>query len=104
MHAVDVIIKKRDGGTLSTDEIDFLIEGYTRGVVADEQMAAWAMAVLLRGMDDRETADLTLAMARSGDQLDLGDVAPVIVDKHSTGGGGEKTRLLLGPLAGAARR
>jgi pyrimidine-nucleoside phosphorylase len=102
MRAVDIIIKKRDGGTLTTEEIDFLIDGYTRGDVPDYQMAAWAMAVLLRGMDDRETADLTLAMARSGDQLDLHDVAPLTVDKHSTGGIGDKTSLVLGPLAAAA--
>ncbi|HEY3230942.1 MAG TPA: thymidine phosphorylase [Roseiflexaceae bacterium] len=102
MHAVDLIIKKRDGETLTTEEINFLIEGYTRGTIADEQMAAWAMAVLLRGMDDRETGDLTLAMARSGDQLDLHDVAPITVDKHSTGGIGDKTSLLLGPLVAAA--
>ena len=102
MHTVDIIIKKRDGRTLTTEEIDFLIDGYTRGAVADEQMAAWAMAVLLRGMDDRETGDLTLAMARSGDQLDLHDVAPLTVDKHSTGGIGDKTSLLLGPLVAAA--
>jgi pyrimidine-nucleoside phosphorylase len=101
VRAVDIIIKKRDGGTLTTAEIDVLIEGYTSGAVADEQMAALAMAVLLRGMDDRETADLTLAMARSGDQLDLHDIAPVTVDKHSTGGIGDKTSLLLGPLVAA---
>jgi pyrimidine-nucleoside phosphorylase len=102
MRPVDIIIKKRDGGTLTTEEISFLIDGYTRGQVADEQMAAWAMAVLLRGMDNRETADLTLAMACSGDQLDLHDVAPLTVDKHSTGGIGDKTSLVLGPLVAAA--
>lgn len=102
IRTVDIIIKKRNGGTLTTKEIDFLIDGYTRGAVADEQMAAWAMAVLLRGMDDRETADLTLAMARSGDQLDLHDIAPITVDKHSTGGIGDKTSLVLGPLVAAA--
>lgn len=102
MHVVDLIIKKRDGGTLTTAEIDFLIDGYTNGTVADEQMSAWAMAVLLRGMDDREIGDLTLAMARSGEQLDLHDVAPITVDKHSTGGIGDKTSLLLGPLVAAA--
>jgi pyrimidine-nucleoside phosphorylase len=101
MHVVDLIIKKRDGGTLTTAEIDFLIDGYTNGTVADEQMSAWAMAVLLRGMDDREIGDLTLAMARSGEQLDLHDVAPITVDKHSTGGIGDKTSLLLGPLVAA---
>ncbi|MBA3469354.1 MAG: pyrimidine-nucleoside phosphorylase [Herpetosiphonaceae bacterium] len=98
MRAVDLIIKKRDGGTLSSDEISWLIRGYTAGEVADYQMAAWAMAVVLRGMDDRETTDLTLAMAASGDQFDLGDIAPNAVDKHSTGGVGDKTSLVLGPL------
>jgi pyrimidine-nucleoside phosphorylase len=98
MRAVDLIIKKRDGGTLSSEEIDWLIRRYTSGDVPDYQMAAWAMAVLFRGMDDRETADLTLAIARSGDMLDLHDVAPITVDKHSTGGVGDKTSLLLGPL------
>lgn len=101
MRAVDLIIKKRDGGTLTGDEIAWLIERYTRGDVPDYQMAAWAMAVLFRGMDDRETADLTLAIARSGDMLDLHDVAPISVDKHSTGGVGDKTSLVLGPLVAA---
>jgi pyrimidine-nucleoside phosphorylase len=101
MRAVDIIIKKRDGHILSTDEIDWLIDGYTRGTVPDYQMAAWAMATLLQGMDDRETADLTLAMARSGDMLDLHDIAPLTVDKHSTGGVGDKTSLVLGPLVAA---
>ena len=102
MRTVDIIIKKRDGGALTAEEIDFLIAGYTNGTIADEQMSAWAMAVLLRGMDDRETGDLTLAMARSGDQLDLHDIAPLTVDKHSTGGIGDKTSLVLGPLVSAA--
>jgi pyrimidine-nucleoside phosphorylase len=101
MRAVDLIIKKRDGEALSSEEIAWLIERYTAGDVADYQMAAWAMAVLFRGMDDRETTDLTLAMARSGDVLDLHDVAPISVDKHSTGGVGDKTSLLLGPLVAA---
>lgn len=102
MRAVDVIVKKRDGGTLTSEEISFLIDGYMRGEVADEQMSAWAMAVLFRGMDERETADLTMAMVRSGNQLDLRDIAPVIVDKHSTGGIGDKTSLVLGPLLAAS--
>jgi pyrimidine-nucleoside phosphorylase len=101
MKAVDIIAKKRDGGTLSTAEIDWLIAGFTGGEVADYQMAAWAMAVLLRGMDARETADLTLAMARSGEMLDLHDLAPLTVDKHSTGGVGDKTTLVLAPLLAA---
>ncbi len=98
MRAVDLIAKKRDGKTLSSDEIAWLVAGYTSGDVPDYQMAAWAMAVVLRGMDARETADLTLAMARSGDMLDLHDLAPLTVDKHSTGGIGDKTTLLLAPL------
>jgi pyrimidine-nucleoside phosphorylase len=101
MRAVDIIVKKRDGGTLTPPEIGWLIARYSAGEVPDEQMAAWAMAVLLRGMDARETTELTLAMARSGDQLDLHDVAPLTVDKHSTGGVGDKTSLLLGPLVAA---
>lgn len=98
MRAVDLIVKKRDGETLTSDEITWLIRGYTEGTVADYQMAAWAMAVVLRGMDDRETTDLTLAMAASGEQFDLHDIAPDAVDKHSTGGVGDKTSLVLGPL------
>jgi pyrimidine-nucleoside phosphorylase len=101
MRAVDLIAKKRDGGALSSDEIYWLIDAYTAGDVADYQMAAWAMAVVLRGMDVRETTDLTLAMARSGDMLDLHDIAPITVDKHSTGGVGDKTTLVLAPLVAA---
>ncbi|MBA3947310.1 MAG: thymidine phosphorylase [Herpetosiphonaceae bacterium] len=98
MRAVDLIIKKRDGGTLSAEELRFLMRGYVDGSVPDYQMSAWAMAVLWRGMDDRETADLTLAMAESGELLDLHAIAPLTVDKHSTGGVGDKTSLVLGPL------
>ncbi len=101
MRAVDLIIKKRDGGTLSSDELRFLIRGYIDGNVPDYQMSAWAMAVLWRGMDDRETADLTLAMAESGEMLDLHTIAPLTVDKHSTGGVGDKTSLVLAPLCAA---
>ena len=101
MRVVDLIAKKRDGGTLTTEEIDWLIAGFTEGSIADYQMSAWAMAVLWRGMDSRETGDLTLAMARSGDMLDLHDLAPLTVDKHSTGGVGDKTTLVLAPLLAA---
>ncbi|MDQ5853119.1 MAG: pyrimidine-nucleoside phosphorylase, partial [Chloroflexota bacterium] len=101
MRAVDLIIKKRDGQHLTHDEIAWLVDGYVQGTVADYQMAAWAMAVVLRGMDDAETTDLTLAMARSGEMLDLHDIAPLTVDKHSTGGVGDNTSLVLGPLCAA---
>ncbi|MCG8349325.1 MAG: thymidine phosphorylase [Chloroflexales bacterium] len=101
MRAVDIISKKRDGTTLTTEEIDFLIAGYTSAEIPDYQMAAWAMAVVLRGMDRRETTDLALAMARSGAMLDLHDIAPITVDKHSTGGVGDKTTLVLAPLLAA---
>nr|HID12478.1 pyrimidine-nucleoside phosphorylase [Anaerolineae bacterium] len=98
MHATDVIAKKRDGAELSREEIEFFIQGYTRGEIPDYQAAAWLMAVYLRGMTDRETHDLTMAMAHSGDVLDLKDIAPFVVDKHSTGGVGDKISLPLAPL------
>lgn len=102
MRVVDLIARKRDGGVLTSEEIAWLIAGYTRGEIPDYQMAAWAMAVVLRGMDVRETADLTLAMARSGTMLNLHDLVPLTVDKHSTGGVGDKTTLLLAPLVAAS--
>jgi pyrimidine-nucleoside phosphorylase len=101
MRAVELIARKRDGGELSTAEIEWLITGYTRGEIPDYQMAAWAMAVVWRGMNLRETTDLTLAMTRSGRMLNLSEIGPVIVDKHSTGGVGDKTTLLLAPLLAA---
>jgi pyrimidine-nucleoside phosphorylase len=92
--AVDVIIKKRDHQELTTQEINFFIEGITGGKIPDYQASAWAMAVLLNGMNERETTDLTLAMAHSGEVLDLSRVVSVAVDKHSTGGVGDKTTLV----------
>ena len=98
MRAVDIIIKKREGGELTSAEIDFFIDGFTRGEIPDYQAAAWAMAVLLCGMNERETTDLTMAMADSGETLDLTGVVPIAVDKHSTGGVGDKTTLVVEPV------
>jgi len=101
MNAVDVIITKRDGGTLDDAQIDWVIDAYTRGVVADEQMAALAMAILLRGMTPAEIARWTAAMIASGERLDLSTVDRPTVDKHSTGGVGDKITLPLTPLVAA---
>ncbi|NNC13030.1 thymidine phosphorylase [Planctomonas sp. JC2975] len=96
--AVDVIRAKRDHGELSTPEIDWLVDAYTRGYVADEQMSAWAMAVLLNGMSRREIRDLTLAMIASGERMSFASLGKPTVDKHSTGGVGDKITLPLVPL------
>lgn len=101
LRAPAILERKRDGKTLTRAEIEFLIEGYTRGDVPDYQMAAFAMAVNFRGMSDEETTDLTRAMLHSGEILDLSDLEGPKVDKHSTGGVGDKTSLILAPLAAA---
>ena len=101
MRIVDLIVKKRDGGSMTVGEIESFVGEFTAGNVPDYQAAAWAMAVYFQGMTDRETTDLTLAMARSGDVLDLRGVVPFAVDKHSTGGVGDKTTLVVEPLVAA---
>jgi len=101
MRAVDIIIKKREKQELTQAEIEFFIEGFTAGTVLDYQASAFAMAVLLNGMTPRETTDLTVAMANSGQTLDLTDVVDIAVDKHSSGGVGDKTTLVVLPAVAA---
>lgn len=101
MRAVDIIGRKRDKGELTREEIEFFIKGFVSGEVADYQASAFAMAVLLNGMTPRETTDLTLAMAHSGQMLDLSDVVDLAVDKHSSGGVGDKTSLAVLPIVAA---
>ena len=100
VRVVELIERKRDGGKLTADEIDALVQGYTKGDVPDYQMSAFCMAVVWRGMDAKETAALTASMVRSGERLDLSHFGRV-VDKHSTGGVGDKTSIAVGPLVAA---
>lgn len=101
MRAVDIINKKREGQELSAEEIQFFIDGFANDEIPDYQVSAWAMAVLFQGMTSRETTDLTHAMVETGDRIDLSGVVPLAVDKHSTGGVGDKTTLAVEPAVAA---
>lgn len=101
MQVVELIRKKRDGATFTTEEIAWFVEQYTQGQIADYQASAWLMAVYLRGMNAQEITDLTLSMTRSGEQLNVREAVTPVVDKHSTGGVGDKVTLAVAPLVAA---
>ena len=101
MRAVDIIIKKRDKQELTSEEIEFFIQGFTNGDIPDYQASSFAMTIMLNGMTSRETTDLALAMAHSGQVLDLSSIVDVVVDKHSSGGVGDKTSISVMPMVAA---
>ncbi|HYL85519.1 MAG TPA: thymidine phosphorylase, partial [Candidatus Angelobacter sp.] len=102
MRTVDLIRKKRDGEELTAKEIEFLVENYTRGAIPDYQMAAFLMAVYYSDLSENEATALTLSMLNSGERVDLSDLASPKVDKHSTGGVGDKVSMIAAPVAAAA--
>ncbi|MDD6370663.1 MAG: pyrimidine-nucleoside phosphorylase, partial [Galactobacillus timonensis] len=101
MRFVDLIEKKSDGGVLSREEIQFMVNGFVKGDIPDYQMSSMMMAILQRGMSDEEATELTMAMMHSGDVVDLSDLPGVKLDKHSTGGVGDTTTLVVAPLVAA---
>ena len=98
MNIIDIITKKRDNQPLTKDEIDYFVQNYTNGTIADYQASALTMAICLNGMNEEETKNLSLAMANSGERLDLRDISNIIVDKHSSGGVGDKVTLIVMPI------
>ena len=103
MNILEIIAKKRDKMPLSKEEIEFFIEGYTNGEITDYQAAALVMAIYINGMDYEETKNLTISMANSGEVLDLSDISDIIIDKHSSGGVGDKITLIVMPIVASMR-
>ena len=103
MNILDIIAKKRDKKELNSEEIDYFIKAYVRGEIADYQAAALIMAIYINGMNEQEITNLTLSMANSGEVLDLSEISENIVDKHSTGGVGDKITIILMPIIASLR-